>query len=64
MAVTLEELQLRAKVGRALPSLSNFLTDSAARCYESAALPPFPMNMSLRPVERALTASSAIFTTF
>src|ERR1039458_354754 len=63
MAVRTEELVVRAQPERLARSFKNRPLSSAARCWASAALPPFPKNRILFPERRHFVIAFATFTT-
>src|SRR5208283_2284225 len=63
MAVRTEEFVVSAQPERLARSLRNRPLSSAARCWASAALPPFPKNRILFPERRHFVIASATLTT-
>src|SRR5580658_5689969 len=63
MAVSTEELVVSAHPERLARSRKNRPLSSAARCWASAALPPFPKNRILFPERRHFVMASATVTT-
>jgi hypothetical protein len=53
MLVRIEVSVVRARAASGGRSMRKRLTNSAARCWASAALPPLPKNRTLRPAVRA-----------
>src|ERR1035438_4633199 len=63
MAVRTEELVVSAQPERLARSRKNRPLSSAAMCWASAALPPFPKNRILFPERRHFVIASATLTT-